>query len=153
MNRVIGRQGWSAALLAAMVPVMAFAIAACGGDSKGGNAEVAAAISILDAAGMHEIDESVNTKKEIPPTAQNTALHMQTVILVTEWPSDLKEPAKKLAALFGAMAAALDTPQPDAAKAGPAVKAAHDAWHDFSRLGWEYLAEEAGLAHAATGGH
>ena len=136
-----------------MALVLALSLTACGGDAAGGNAEVASAISILDAAGMHEIDVSVNTKKEVPPTAQNTALHMQTVILVTEWPSELKEPAKKLAVLFGTMAAALDTPEPDAAKAGPAVKAAHDAWHDFSHLGWEYLAHEAGIAKVANGGH
>lgn len=150
MNSGLAR-GWL--FVFAMTFVLTIAGVGCGGDSAGGNAEVASAISILDNAGMHEIDESVNAKKEIPPTAQNTALHMQTVILITEWPSDLKEPAKKLAALFGTMAATLDTPQADLAKVGPAVKAAHDAWHDFSHLGWEYLAHEAGLAHAATGGH
>jgi hypothetical protein len=137
--------------LAGLVAVlMALVIAGCGSDSSNSNAEVASAISILDGAGMHEIDESVNSKKEIPPTAQNTALHMQTVLLVTGWPGDLKEPAKKMAALLGTMASTLDTPQPDMAKVGPAVKAAHDAWHDFSVLVWDYLAGKAGLEHSTA---
>lgn len=150
MDSGLARRGL---FVVAMAAALALVLYGCGGDNAGGNAEVAAAISILDNAGMHEIDESVNTKEEIPPTAQNTALHLQTVILVTEWPSDLEGPAKKLAALFGTMAETLDTPQPEIAKVGPAVKAAHDAWHDFSHLGWEYLAHEAGLEHAGDGGH
>jgi hypothetical protein len=131
--------------------LLATVLAACGGEA-GGNAEVAASIGILDNAGMHDIDESVNTRKEIPATAQNTAQHMQTVLLVTDWPADLEQPAKKLAALFGSLAEALDTPQPDLAKAGPAVKAAHDAWHDFSHL-VEYSLAKPAFAHAANGGH
>lgn len=138
-----------------MASLFAIGLVACGrdDDKASANANIASAIAILDSAGMHEIDESVNIKKEIPPTAQNTALHMQTVILVTEWPSGLKEPAKKMAALFGTMADTLDTPQPDMAKVGPAVKAAHDAQHDFSHEVWEQLAREAGLTHSANDGH
>lgn len=150
MNRKVWVRAVAGVTMAAL---LALALAACGEDSGNQNADVASAISILDSAGMHEIDESVNTKKEIPPTAQNTALHMQTVVLVTEWPSDLKSPAKKMADLFGKMAETLDSPQPDMAKVGPAVKAAHDAWHDFSEAVWEHLAGEAGIKGSAGGSH
>ena len=142
-----------ALLVAAIASLSAILLVACGEESEGGNAEIAAAVSIMDGAGLHAIDESLNTKKEVPATAKNTALHMQTLVLVTEWPSDLKEPAKKLAALFGTLAESLGAAQPDLAKAGPAARAAHDAAHDFSHEVWDHLAKEAGLKQSANAGH
>lgn len=141
-------------MLFALAAILALGAVACSSDDGGNpNAEVLNAVNIMDSAGLHEIDEAVNTRKEIPATAQTTAAHLQTVTLLTDWPKDLEEPAKKLADAFGKMAEALDTPQPDIAKVQPIVKTAHDAQHDFSHAVWEYLAKEAGLSHSASGGH
>jgi hypothetical protein len=130
-----------------LVALAAVAFSACGGDDDGGPREsgIIIAITTLDKAGLHGIDTSISTDKIIPATARTTALQLQAVTLLTEWPKEMRGAAKALAAVFGEMAAALDGDKPDLAKAGAAVKKAHDAEHDFSHLAWDYLYAKAGI--------
>ncbi len=141
---------WPRALLAALlIGVIALALAACGDDDKSSsNADVVSAINIIDKAGLHDIDDSIATKQTIPATARTTALHLQTVTLLTEWPKDLKDPAKKLAETFGDLATALDGTKPDLTKAGTAAHNAHEVSHDFSHAVWDALQKEAGVQTA-----
>lgn len=130
----------------------AFAFAACGDDDDHGDDATGAlpAITYMDGAGLHGIDESINTDRTIPPTARSTALKLQTVALLTEWPSDVAGDAKTLAGVFGELAAALDGDSPDLAKAGAAATKAHDAEHEFSEKVWTHLRSEAGVAGDGT---
>lgn len=143
------------ALFAALLVLAALAGAACGGDddSGGGNAEVINAINIMDKAGLHDLDTQISTNKTIPSNASTTFQQLQSVALLTEWPTkDLETKAKALAAIFGEAAAATGASTPDMAKAGEASKKAHDGEHDFSHEVWEHLYEEAGVT-AGGGGH
>ena len=63
---------------------------------------------------------------------------MQTAVRLTDWPSDLDAPAKKLAALPGDLALVLNADTPDLAKVSPSSTAAHAAWHDFSQAVWSH---------------
>lgn len=130
----------------------AFAFAACGDDDDHGDesAGAIAAITYMDAAGLHTIDQSINTDKTIPPTARSTALKLQTVALLTEWPSDVSGDANTLAGVLGDLAAALDGDNPDLARAGAAATKAHDAEHEFSDKVWTHLRSEAGVAGGDT---
>jgi hypothetical protein len=139
---------WLAAL-GALATIALLASVACGDDdSDSGTGSVISAIAILDNAGLHGIDESINTNKQVPATAQSTAAKLQTVTLLTEWPSNLAAEAKALAGIFGELAAALDANPPDLAKAGDAAHRAHEGEHEFSDHVWTYLKAKAGV----TGG-
>ena len=65
--------------------------------------------------------------------------------LLTDWPKDLKEPAKKVATAFGELAAALDSDKPDLAKASTAAHEAHEVAPVCSRTVWAHLQAEAGV--------
>ena len=139
------------ASLVALAALGSLAFAACGDDDDSadshasGNAEVLSAISIIDSAGIHEIDESINTDKTIPPTAKVTADKVHTILNLTAWPNELKPQANALAELFGDLSAALDGDNPDLAKAGEATKKAHDGYHEFSHEVWQHLYAAAGI--------
>jgi len=135
--------------------VVGLGFAACGGDDdhQSQNASVVNAIAFLDSAGLHEIDESINLNQKIPVTARTTVLHMQTAVLLTDWPSELDAPAKKLAALLGDLALVLNADTPDLASVSPSSTAAHAAWHDFSQAVWSHLQTEAGLGAPAKDAH
>ena len=133
--------------LTVILVIVALGFGACGGESGGDqNTAVISAINILDTAGLHDIETSINEKGEIPASARTTALKMQTVVALTEWPGELEQEANALGAILAEMAKALDGDKPDVKAAGAAAKKAHDAEHDFSGKVWEHLMEEAGIA-------
>ena len=140
------RFGW---LAVGAFAIGALAFAACGDSgttTAAKNAQAASAINILDNAGLHEIDDSITNQNTVPPTADTTATHLQTVLLVTEWPtSQLSDDAKKLAGKLGTLATALNTDKPDMKAAGAAAHDVHESEHDFSHEVWEYLQSKAGV--------
>lgn len=144
------------ASFAAVAVVGSLFAAGCGsdGDSEASSdAQILNAINILSKAGLHDIDDSINEDKTIPANARTTALQLQAVTAITEWPDDLQDDADALAKVFEEMAAALDGENPDLAKAGEAAKKAHDAEHDFSHDVWAYLYEQGGVDTGDEDGH
>lgn len=154
MQRTFLRRG--APLVALLIVALGgLAFASCGSDSSASdsvkNSNALNALYILDKAGLHDIDTAINTNKQIPATASNVATQMQTVALMTDWPTQqLKDDAKKLADIFKTMAAETGAANPDMAKAGAAANAAHEAEHDFSHEVWDYLQDKAGVTAAPT---
>jgi len=131
---------------AAVLALGIISVFATGCDSTGNNTQneaVISAVNILDKAGLHDIDTSINADKKIPATAQATALHLQAVLTLTDWPRDLKDPAKKLAALLDVMGKALNGDKPDMKAAGDAAHDVHEAGHDFSSAVYKYLYKQA----------
>jgi len=127
--------------------------AACGGDDAhgGDTAAVLAAVTFLDTAGYHGIDDAINKDRTVPAAARSAALKGQAVLKATAWPAELQPKADALAGILGELAAALEGDSPDLAKAGAAAKKAHDAQHEFSDAAWGWLYEKAGVkgpAHA-----
>lgn len=146
------------ALVTAMgaIALLGAAFAACGGsDSKtADNASMVAAVDYLENSGFHEIDTAITTDGKVPSTAHNTAVHIQTVLLTAQWPSDLKDQAKTVAKAFGDFAAAVDTDNPDVPRAKDLSNKAHAGYHDFTTKVWNHLGEAAGLkAEAGHGDH
>ncbi len=155
MTRILSRP-LALMALAALSAIALLAAAACGddgaGDSPSGDATVLTAISILDAAGFHEIDDAIQQEKKIPATARTTTVRMQALVKLTHWPNDdLEARADSLAALFGEFAEVLDAESPDMARVGELSTKVHVAQHDFSGAVWDYLYEAAGLAHGGDG--
>ena len=119
------------------------ALAACDDaaeDRSPDDASIVAAISLLDDAGFHGIDDAINQEKKIPATARTTTVRMQTLTRLTAWPTvELEAQATALDALLGELASALEGESPDVAVAGEAARKVHDAQHDFSGAVWEHL--------------
>ncbi|MGE0600898.1 MAG: hypothetical protein AB7J35_16735 [Dehalococcoidia bacterium] len=139
--------------MAAIALLGAVALAACGDDDDGGgnsaasaNAEVLNAIAFIDGAGLHAIDESINTDKTVPATAKTTSDKVQTVLNITTWPKDLQSQAKALSDIMAGLSASLEGDKPDLAKAGEAATKAHEGSHDFSHAVWDYLYKQGGVA-------
>jgi hypothetical protein len=120
---------------------------ACGGRDRAESGLVVA-ITVMDGAALHAIDESINERGEVPANARATALKLQTVTSLTDWPSGLEMDARALERVFAELAAALEGDHPDLAKAGAAAERAHEAQHDFSEKVWDYLREKAGVQGA-----
>lgn len=140
------------ALAAVVLAVAAFALGfvACGGGDGGSNeSEILSGIAFVDAAGLHEIDESIVVNKDIPDTAHARTLEVQTAVKLTDWPSDLDDDADKLADALGKFAMAIDTDNPNMAEVAKLVEDAHSQYHNFSHEVWTWLQSEAGIeAHA-----
>jgi len=135
---------------------LALSLAACtsADDPNESNAAIISAMDILDKAGLHVIDDSLNKEGKVPADARTKALHLQTVVLLTKWPKEFSGQAKTLAKIFGDLAKSLDGDSQDVKKAGEDAKKAHDAAHDFSRDVWAHLQSEAGITSAdATDDH
>jgi hypothetical protein len=134
-------------LLGAVLAIAALASVGCGSDKdSSSDGDVLNAITIIDKAGLHDLNTQIETNKTIPANATTTYQQLQTVTLLTEWPtSDLKTKGKELAAIFGEAAAAVDGTNPDIAKAVAASKKAHDGYHEFSHDVWDYLYGKAGV--------
>ncbi len=134
-------------LSAAAIPVLALSLAACSDSEPAASPESGqvAAVTYLDSAGLHDIDESINDKKEIPATARATALKSAAVLRSTDWPEDKEDAARALSDTMAALAEELDKDNPDLAKAGELAKKAHDESHDFTAEVWDHLYEHADL--------
>lgn len=155
-----------AALFRRPLTLMAFAtlsaiamviLAACGDDAGANDhspddASIVAAVTIIDGAGFHEIDDAINQEKKIPPTARTTTVRTQTLLRLTAWPTaELEAQASALDVLMGELAASLDSESPDIGVVGEASRKVHVAQHEFSGAVWKYLYE---AAHIGTGdGH
>lgn len=137
-------------LLAAILGIAALASVGCGSDKdSGSDGDVLNAINIIDKAGLHDLNTQIETDKTIPANAETTYQQLQTVTLLTEWPTgDLKTKGKELAAIFGEAATAMGGTSPDMAKAAAASKKAHDGYHEFSHEVWDYLYGKAGVKGA-----
>lgn len=135
------------ALALILLSTFALGLVACSDSegSGGGDSAVIATISLIDKAGLHTFDESLNRDGKIPATARTTALQLQTATLLAEWPGEFKTKSKALAVVFGDFAKSLEGDSPDIKKAGEAAKKAHDAAHDFTHDVWEHLYKEAGV--------
>jgi hypothetical protein len=138
---------------ATLSAIAMFALAACGDDAGAtdhspDDASIVTAISIMDGAGFHEIDDAIQQEKKIPATARTTTIRMQALATLTAWPNDdLKAQAGALATLFGEFAEVLDAESPDMARVSDLSTKVHVAQHEFSGAVWEYLYEAAGLGN------
>lgn len=129
------------AIITGLVVSMLAVSAACSSGSSGAKEEsgVIAGVAYLDAAGLHDIDESINTNKTVPATARTVALKSAAVVRNTEWPSANKTAARNLADTMVALAEELDKENVDMAKAGELAHKMHEEAHDFTDAVWNEL--------------
>lgn len=145
--------------IAALSAIAMFTLAACGDDAgadddASSDVAVLAAISVMDGAGFHEIDDAIGQEGKIPATARTTTLRTETLLRLTTWPTPaLQSQASALAQLMAELAAAIDGESPDMAVATEASRKVHVAQHEFSGAVWKYLYDVAGVTTEAPHGH
>ena len=106
------------------------------------------ALTIIDGAEFHAMDEGLNTPGgQIDPAWLGRVRHSQTAVASVSWPADHQAAAKTFLEAAQKLATAIEAD--DAVAAAPAAKAAHEAQHDLSTDSWESLATAAGIKVAA----
>ena len=103
-----------------------------------------AALYVLDNAGLHAIDEALTNGTDLPLTSMGQVQNAFIVASATQWPSPLKDPAKKLTDSLGRLSSALSNGDMNAAIV-PAQDA-HEMEHMLSHMGYDWLAAQAGMA-------
>lgn len=141
-----------ATLAVLALATVGLAAGACsGGGASPSEISVVSAITTLDNAGLHAIDELINEDQEVPADARTTALRMEAVTRLADWPEEFEDAASQLAKTLGELAVALDSDNPDLIAAGQLAKRAHDEHHDLSSEIWTWLQEKAGIGGAEDG--
>jgi hypothetical protein len=107
--------------------------------------QVATTLYLLDMAGFHEMDESINQENTIQPEFPGTVERARRMVALTAWPEDLHENATALGDTLDAYAAALADDDLEAAK--PLATQAHEQQHDLSHAAGEWLSEHGFGAH------
>jgi hypothetical protein len=107
--------------------------------------QVATTLYLLDTAGFHEMDESINQENTIQPEFPGTVERARRMVALTAWPEELHENATALGDTLDAYAAALADDDLDAAK--PLATQAHEQQHDLSHAAGDWLSEHGFAAH------
>lgn len=103
---------------------------------------IVSALNVISAAGLHDIDESIDGG-EIPAGAAGGVDAAVVAMASVDWPEELKAAADALKASLQELAEAIDAG--DAAAAAPIAAEAHEASHDFSHAASAFVSEAAGL--------
>lgn len=91
---------------------------------------VTMATYLMDTAGFHGMDETINGEGTIPATYAATVNRVRRVLSVTPWSPELAEQATAFQATLAEFAAVLESDDVEAAK--PLATRVHEEQHDFS---------------------
>lgn len=139
-----------------LIPLIVIAIggaliAACGDDSDetaGDAGAMLAALDILESAELHAVELAlIEEDATIDPEWLGRLRNARIAIAVIDWPEELQEPAQ--AFLDQSMPLETALAEDDAEAAGAVVTATHSAFHALNSAGFDFLAEQAGVAGAA----
>ncbi|MCL4835368.1 MAG: hypothetical protein KJZ86_23215 [Caldilineaceae bacterium] len=114
-------------------------------DGPGQTNRVNTALYLLDGVDLHGLHARLSEKKEILPGDSGPVLQVARLLSTVDWPQDLADKAATLHETLSALADALA--DDDLKTATPLAEKAHDAQHEFSHLGQDWLAEGAMDGH------
>jgi hypothetical protein len=113
--------------------------------------QVATTVYLLDTAGLHAMDESINQENTIDPGFPGTVDRIRRLMALTAWPEELQEDARALEDTLASFAAALAEDDVEAAK--PLATQVHDQQHELSHAVEGWLSEHGFVAHEEGHGH
>jgi hypothetical protein len=120
--------------------------------SSASASEPLAALNIMDSAGFHGMDTTLNgSNAAIDSQWLGKTRNARIAVASTSWPEELQPQAKAFVEAAGKLQAALEADDPRAA-AGPA-KETHETQHDLSADAYTHLAGKAGIAMPGSEGH
>lgn len=101
--------------------------------------QIAVAQYVMDAAGFHAMDESLNATQTVDPAYLGTVNRVRKVVVAVPWPEDLHEQSGSFVTLLEEFAAALEADNgPEAAALATEL---HEVQHDFSHAIDAWLGE------------
>ncbi|MEZ4503701.1 MAG: hypothetical protein R3C39_13830 [Dehalococcoidia bacterium] len=104
-----------------------------------GSDGILVALSLADAVGFHEIDETLNgDSPAIEASWLGATNNARTAVAALTWPADLADHAAEFVAAAGDLATALEADDPEAAAS--LATAAHEAQHHLTDMAYDYLA-------------
>lgn len=92
--------------------------------------DVRVAQYLMDAAGLHDIEEALNETKKIETSYPSTVSRVKKIIAQLSWPTELNTPAQALVKALDKLSAALEADNAD--DAAKAATATHEAQHELS---------------------
>jgi hypothetical protein len=101
------------------------------------------ALTVLNGAGLHELDEVTNAGEDVPAGAAGGVDDAILAVLAVDWPDELSGSASGLVTALQELAASLEGA--DSATVAPLAAAAHDAWHDFDHEVVAHIGGEVGV--------
>ncbi|MEX0799839.1 MAG: hypothetical protein WD379_01315 [Dehalococcoidia bacterium] len=102
--------------------------------------QVTAAMTALDAAGFHAIDDELQAATEIPAGTAGSITTAHQITQGTAWPGELADPSATLLSTLEEFEAALEAEDLEASK-GLATET-HDAFHELEHEAYPYIAGE-----------
>jgi hypothetical protein len=101
--------------------------------------QVATTVYLLDMAGLHAMEESINQENTIDPGIPGTVERIRGLMVLTAWPEELQDDAIALEDTLASFAAALAEDDVEAAK--PLATQVHEQQHDLSHAVGGWLSE------------
>ncbi len=116
------------------------------------HANMVATLNLLDDVGFHHLNETIAEEEIAPAGTVGSIRTALRAVAVTDWPDDLAADAGGLQTKLDSFLDSLladETGEP----LTDASLVAHDGYHDFTDLGWTYLADQAGLDASSGDDH
>lgn len=110
--------------------------------------DVVSAVWVLDNSGLHDLDDALDSGKDLPAGALGRVQHAQLIAGATAWPISLQDSASQLTRELTRLRTALEAGDMNGAMI-PAHDA-HELGHDLSSRAYTWLAAQANLV--APGG-
>jgi hypothetical protein len=111
-------------------------------------AQMLSASNTITAAGLHDLDETINAADAIDASWVSRATRARRAVASVTWPDKMKEPAATLLASLTDLETALNDENLPAAKT--AASAAHENSHELDHMAAPYLADETPAPEATT---
>ena len=133
----------------AVLLALATLVGGCSGPSaQADRAGMLAALSVIEGAGFHEMNERLTgASPTIDPAYPGRVRHARIAAAAASWPPEVQKKAQAFTAAADILAAAIE--KDDLAAASKASTDAHAAYHALSDAGWEVLGDNAGVGRRA----
>jgi hypothetical protein len=99
--------------------------------------EIGMAQYVMDTAGFHDMDETLNETKQVDPAYLSAVRRVHKILANTPWPEELHAEAEKFVELLAEFEAALEAD--DGERAAALATEVHEVQHDFSHAVDEWL--------------
>ncbi len=115
-------------------------------------ASMVATLNLLDDVGFHEMNETIDTDEIAPAGTVGTIRTALRAVAATSWPEELDRDAADFQAKLSSFLVMLEMDESGSVLVDSSL-VAHDGYHDFTDLGWTYLADQTGLDTSGDDDH
>ncbi len=115
-------------------------------------ASMVGTLNLLDDVGFHELNETIDAAEIAPAGTVGTIRTALRAVATTAWPDDLDADAAEFQAKLSSFLVMLEMDESGSVLVDSSL-VAHDGYHDFTDIGWTFLADQAGLDTSGDDDH